>query len=96
MTTLGKWLCLLLLLSGCSAPTEHWVWQHPEGYGADRLSADTDACEEIAKQNRQNEGFVMPSPDTRPRGDWGSFEFEQCMQELGWKLVLEPLPKGEK
>jgi hypothetical protein len=77
-----------LALAACA--TGGWAWRRADGPGdADRLSEDVDACEDHARIAEMGHGLHFRR-NPRPWGGWGSFPFEACMHQKGWRLEYVP------
>ncbi len=80
---------LFALLSACTSPPR-WMWQHPEGVGAEVLAKDRDACQKQAAQTVSSTWIGIPYGDEY--WDEKETEFRNCMKSRGWVLV----PTSEK
>ncbi len=84
---------LVFLLAGCSVQPGRWTWVRADDADMVRYRArDIEECEEKALHDTVNGTF--PAVSARTYGEWGSFDFEQCMRERGWRLEFRARPKN--
>ena len=79
-------LFCLLFLTGCDLQPGRWTWRHDDATYAERNRArDIDECEDYAVVVKQD-GKIREFRNAREYGGWGSFEFEFCMNQRGWRM----------
>lgn len=80
----------LLFLTGCDLQPGRWTWRHDDATYAERNRArDIDECEDYAVVAKQD-GKIHELRNAREYGGWGSFEFEVCMNQRGWRMEFSP------
>jgi len=81
---------LLLLVAGCAWQPGHWRWLHPDAhYAAQYRWRDISECEDYALRVAPN-GPPFAVTQARDYGGWGNWDFEFCMEGLGWSLEFLP------
>ena len=94
-----KWILVLAVLLGsaaCAMEYGSWRWRHPDPqYAAKNLWHDIDDCEDFAARVEDRGPFGFAS-NARDYGGWGDFQFELCMERLGWKMTYVPRGEGNR
>ena len=79
-------LGVIALVGMIACSSGGWAWRRADGsYDPKQLDEDIDACEEYRRIAEMRGPFTY-SFGARPRGGWGSPEFEFCMSQRDWKL----------